>query len=364
MNRLSFLWKVFMGAILCACPFALLGQDSAPGTEKSAYQNSLHYTSRGLEFWYSKEHGGLERITGIPFTQLSCNNCHVRSCDSCHVQQVNGKTSYTTAAAKSEAACEHCHDDDNQKAARLNPESPDVDVHFARGMKCMDCHSTREIHGDGVLYDSLQSPGAMDARCENCHQDLSRCPSSKVHHGKLDCGACHIRERPSCINCHFDTKVAESKSVSLPLQNTLFLVNRNGVVTTAALHTFIYQNKTMIVFAPAFAHLITKQGRKCGDCHGTEAIQDLLKGSFRLAIWDKTQLKNRGGVVPIVEGYNWDLPFLNYVQGQWISAEKPAPPVINYSGYAKPITREQLEKLAQPHQYQTSSPNYGLRPAK
>jgi len=50
----------------------------------------------------------------------------------------------------------------------------------------------------------------------------------------------------------------------------------------------------------------------------------------------------------------WDLPFLNYVQGQWIPAEKPAPPLVNYSGYAKPITREQLEKLAQPHQWAIS----------
>ena len=94
MNRLSFVWKVFMGAILCTCPVALLSQDSAPGTEKSAYQNSLHYTGRGLELWYAKEHGGPERITGIPFTQLSCNNCHVRSCDSCHAQQVNGRVAF------------------------------------------------------------------------------------------------------------------------------------------------------------------------------------------------------------------------------------------------------------------------------
>ena len=348
MNSAFSLKTAFLVLSLCAWPLALFCQNTMSNGEQNAYQNSLHSTSHGLEFWYAKEHGGLERITGIPFTQLSCNNCHVRSCDTCHARQVNGKTFYSTETAKSEAACERCHDDDNQKAGRLHPDSSDVDVHFARGMKCMTCHTSREIHGDGQMYDSVQSPGARDARCENCHQDLSRCPSSQVHHGKLDCNACHVRERPSCINCHFDTKVAEGKSVSLPLKDTLFLVNRDGVVTTAAMHSFIYQNKTLIVFAPAFSHNITKQGRKCGECHGTQAVLDMKKGSFRLAEWDKTQLKNRGGVLPVVDGYNWNLPFLNYDHGQWSPAEKAAPPLLNYSGNAKPITREQLEELATP----------------
>jgi hypothetical protein len=348
MNQSSAVRGIIAIALLFTLPSGR-AQNTAPTADNSAYQSSLHYTSRGLQFWYAKENGGLERITNIPFSQLSCNHCHVNSCDTCHAQQVNGKTIYSTATAKSEAACEHCHDDDNQKAARLHPDSPDVDVHFARGMKCMDCHTAREVHGDGVLYDSLQSSGAMDARCQNCHHDLSRCPSSQVHHGKLDCSACHVRQRPSCINCHIDTKIAAGKSVSLPLPDTLFLVNRNGVVTTGAMHTFVYQNKTMIVFAPAFAHSIMKQGRKCGECHGTEAVRDLQKGSFRLAVWDKTQLKTRGGILPAVDGYNWNLPFLNYEHGQWVPAEKAAPPVINYSGYAKPITQEQLEKLARQH---------------
>jgi hypothetical protein len=46
------------------------------------------------------------------------------------------------------------------------------------------------------------------------------------------------------------------------------------------------------------------QGRKCDDCHATWAIHALQKGSFQLAVWDETQLKNRSGVIPVVDAYN------------------------------------------------------------
>jgi hypothetical protein len=351
MNWLSLPKWVFVILIFCGASGALFCQTSTPTPEKNAFENSLHYTNRGFEFKYAKEHGGLERITSIPFSQLSCSQCHVGSCDTCHAKQIEGKTFYSTEVAKSEVACVHCHDFESRTLAQKNPHSPDVDVHFARGMKCMDCHSAREIHGDGTAYDSIQAPGAMDARCENCHRDLSRCPSSAVHNGKVHCNACHTRQLSSCINCHFDTRIKEGKSSSLPLQDALFLINdRRGTVTTAVVHTFVYQNRTMIVFAPSFGHSIMKQGRKCGDCHATPVIQALQKGAFQLAAWDKTELKNRSGVIPVAEGYNWNFPFLNYVDGHWTPADKPIPPVLNYADYSKPITQGQLEKLARPHQ--------------
>jgi hypothetical protein len=127
------------------------------------YKTSLHYTNQGLAHWYAKENGGLERITGIPFSEMaSCNRCHVRTCDVCHVKEVDGKPFYSLAAAKSEAACEKCHAIESQDFARKNPADKTADVHFAKGMKCMDCHTAREIHGDGTPYESIQAPGALD----------------------------------------------------------------------------------------------------------------------------------------------------------------------------------------------------------
>ena len=75
----------------------------------------------------------------------------------------------------------------------------------------------------------------------------------------------------------------------------LFLVNHNGKVTLGNLHTFIYQNRTMIVFAPSFPRWIMKEGRKCGDCHGTQLVQSMSKKNFRPVVWEGGQLKNAGG---------------------------------------------------------------------
>ena len=334
--------------LLSFCISILPAQDRTHNQDGNFYEKSLHYTNRGLEHWYLAKNGGLERITGIPFEKLSCNNCHVRSCDTCHVKEVGGKPAYSTGAAGTEKACEKCHGMESLTFARKSPSDPTADVHFAKGMKCMDCHTAREIHGDGTLYDSMQAPGALDVSCEKCHADLSKCPSNAVHKGRLDCTACHVRDVPSCYNCHFDTKVSEGKSVSIPMKNVLFLINHDKKVTLANLHTFIYRNKTLIVFAPSFSHLVMKQGRKCGDCHGNPILRQIKSGTYKPVEWQGGELKTAGGIVPVLDGYNWNFVFLNYSKGQWVPVEKPAAPLLNYSGYSSPITKEQFEKLAAP----------------
>ena len=345
----SILIRGLLPALVLSCYLSILpAQEPAHDPGGNFYEKSLHFTNRGLEYWYLAKNGGLERITGIPFEKLSCNNCHVRTCDACHVDEVNGKPTYSTQTARTEKACEKCHAMESQTSARKNPSDPMADVHFARGMKCMDCHSAREIHGDGTVYDSIQAPGALDTSCEKCHTDLSKCPSNAVHKGKLDCNSCHVRDVLSCYNCHFDTKVSEGKSVSIPMKNMLFLINHDNKVTLANLHTFIYQNKTLIVFAPSFSHLVMKQGRTCGDCHGASVLQQIQARTYKPVVWENGELKTAGGVIPVLDGFNWNFVFLNYEKGKWIPAEKPAAPLLNYSGYSSPITKEQFEKLMAP----------------
>jgi len=320
-------------------------QEKAPPREKNFYENSLHYTNKGLEFWYSKEQGGLERITGIPFSELPCANCHVRTCDTCHKKEVNGKAAYSLEPAKAQEVCQNCHSLESLEKAKKNPEDPTVDVHFKKGMKCMDCHTVREIHGDGTAYNSLQQPGALDVRCENCHEKISEHLSHTVHAKKVDCNSCHVRDVPSCYNCHFETRVKEGKSVSVPLENLLFLVNHDKRVTLANFHTFVYQNKTMITFAPSFPHSIMKEGRKCEDCHQTKIIQDIKKNRFNLVSFDKGKIKNVQGIIPVLEGMKWNLIFMNYENGKWIPIQNPVQPLFNFAGYSSPLTQEQFTKL-------------------
>ena len=43
------------------------------------------------------------------------------------------------------------------------------DVHTSRGMDCIDCHTQRDIMGDGNLYSKQHQ--AVEIRCETCHGD-------------------------------------------------------------------------------------------------------------------------------------------------------------------------------------------------
>jgi hypothetical protein len=124
------------------------------------------------------------------------------------------------------------------------------DVHFARGMACIDCHTEREVHGDGRIYVKRQYE--VEIRCESCHgtpdrlatgmtsqgrklrnvfiasepnrtglvnlvskltgavhpiPQLARLPQQPsghdpVHLAKMECFTCHTAWAPTCYGCH------------------------------------------------------------------------------------------------------------------------------------------------------------------
>jgi hypothetical protein len=43
------------------------------------------------------------------------------------------------------------------------------DVHYSAGMECIDCHTSREVMGDG--YAGAGMAGQLEIRCEDCHGD-------------------------------------------------------------------------------------------------------------------------------------------------------------------------------------------------
>jgi hypothetical protein len=326
-----------LGLVVAGFPALAAGVEEAPPSEESFYAKSLHYTNRGIESLYSKERGGLERITGLSATELGClkSKCHVRNCDTCHRKDVDGKAVFTVEKEVLEAACQKCHP----------VEKDDPDVHFRRGMKCMDCHSAREIHGDGVAYDSYLQPGALDTKCEKCHGSLSGTASHTVHGGKLACGACHVRDAPTCYNCHIDSRLKGGKDSSIEVKNLLFLVNHDGKVTPANFLSYVYGNKTMITLAPSFPHSVKKEGRKCAECHDTPIVRDIKAGTFVPFRWEDGRIKSIEGVIPVLEGMRWDLVFLGREGDKWVPLRDPATPLLNYSGYCSPLTREQFARL-------------------
>jgi hypothetical protein len=126
-----------------------------------------------------------------------------------------------------------------------------ADVHYRSGMLCIDCHTARDLHGDGNIYGKMED--AVEVECEDCHgtaefystlrtsrgnplpalmekeggiamvlradgrerpvpqtNDIITNGTSAAaaamgipgHMKKLECYACHARWAPQCYGCH------------------------------------------------------------------------------------------------------------------------------------------------------------------
>lgn len=317
-------------------------------SEKTIFETSLHRTSRGMGYWYDKENGGLERITGIPYSQLTCKNCHVASCDVCHGTEKEEVRSYATAAARNQDICLGCHKRE-ASIMQIDAKANQQDVHVESGMECMSCHSAREVHGDGTEYVSMKQPGAMDAQCAICHGSVIQTLSHRVHGQKLDCKACHERHVVSCTNCHFETILKEDKRVAIPKSGWVFLMNYQGKVTSANMQSFVASGPgTFLMFAPQHSHSIMREGRTCDQCHATDSVKQVQNGNMRLTWLEQGEVKNTQGVIPVAGGVQWDLVYQDYRNGKWIEIKDAPDPKIQYAGFGSPLTTEQINSLAIP----------------
>jgi hypothetical protein len=225
------------------------------------FLRSLHYTANGMRYWYSKKTGGLELVTGVPYADLSCKNCHTAGCDRCHKAEKEKTLRYSINAAKNQNMCLECHGREKAMIA-IDQKANQEDVHTVQGMACANCHSAREMHGDGTGHLSMKQPNVMDTKCENCHEAVSQTEAHIVHQEKLDCKACHVRHVLSCTNCHFGNMVQKGVRKAMPVSGWMFLMNYAGKVTSANMQTFVAEgNKTFLIFAPHMSHSIMKKGR-------------------------------------------------------------------------------------------------------
>ena len=132
------------------------------------------------------------------------------------------------------------------------------DIHYAKGIYCIDCHTGRDIHGDGNIYSKKEQ--AVEIECVDCHgtpERYSKMETSrgnpmpglkrdggkiflklkgngrevavpqvadvirtgpplamtamaiKGHMNRLECYACHARWAPQCYGCHVQQDLGE-----------------------------------------------------------------------------------------------------------------------------------------------------------
>jgi DmsE family decaheme c-type cytochrome len=185
------------------------------------------------------------------------------ACTSCHKVHANGGHDLVVRQASAvNAQCASCHLNEWAQFQRPNhhklPEG---------AMSCVDCHNPHGSVGSGMMQASLQSFGANEPGCFNCHGD-KRGPFT-FEHGVVrfeGCAACHephgsanprmlIRQevRFVCLECH----------ANLPSQ-----------IATAA-------RPVLGVVPPSFHDLTSPRYQNCTVCHqkihGSHIDRNLLR---------------------------------------------------------------------------------------
>lgn len=187
-------------------PNTVKALQALPAATSSAADNLLRNECLKCHLWTRGEStSGLYRGSG-------CDACHVlygddglsRSADPTAPKTASGhpRTHEITVKIPS-SQCLHCHNKEGNHIgmsyvgmsatnggvpyqADGTPQAPKYgstyqqtwpDVHFSRGMDCIDCHTSKDLHGTGSLYASKNVEVAID--CESCHGTTTAAPTLK-----------------------------------------------------------------------------------------------------------------------------------------------------------------------------------------
>ena len=326
---------------------------------EECFATSLHHTTRGMGYWYDAK-DGFSAVTGVPYKNLGCKSCHVTSCNDCHLVKTDDGYAYSTDKARKSETCLKCHS--REKATLGIDKARGIEsVHMTK-MQCADCHSQREVHGDGTCYESMRAPGALDTKCTNCHAqeggdgpEIPDSESHSVHKEKLDCTACHVSNTMTCYNCHFGVLKEtgkKSESFAAKAKDFLLLVKYDGKVTSGTLQTLVGpDNYPFVTYVPYFTHSVTPEGRKCEQCHGTEAVTTLAQGKrYAPGEFKDGRITFKKGVVPLAPTL-LDWPFLEKKNDKWVPFTPTNPPLIQLGVYAEPFTTEELTRMGTKQTY-------------
>ncbi|RMG03353.1 MAG: cytochrome C [Planctomycetota bacterium] len=98
----------------------------------------------------------------------------VETCTTCHDR---GKRIGVSFQGLMETAYESPFTDDGGHQPALHTKhylAMEQDVHYQKGMLCMDCHTSGDVHGDGFL--ACANLGAVEIECTDCHGTPDRYP--------------------------------------------------------------------------------------------------------------------------------------------------------------------------------------------
>ncbi len=202
-------------------------------------------------------------------------------------------------------------------ARNLTRISPDV--HFAAGMECIDCHTSRDVMGDGFAYRNMYQQ--TEISCEDCHGSSSVVP--------------RFRE----VTRENDEALRESKSYKQPVTSGMRMIQtakgrsysnvffKDGAVWLQGKKSGkLHRSK---VITGTAEHTIAGHGRlECYACHSHTSVQcygchtrydrgkpgmDFIKGEETAGAFSETEdyrmlfpfplaLNQRGRISPVTPG--------------------------------------------------------------
>ena len=256
----------------------------------ATYRLSLHYTTAGLKNGVRPRMSEAEtaRFDTTVFEQ-SCRSCHA-SCGDCHVKSpiISGVNTGLidnhrfTRRAEAET-CALCH------GGRVYPEftgeyGGQPDVHYQKGMLCMDCHDIVEFHGDGTAYPSRRDVAGKPA-CISCHpKGNESTPKGREAHadhiGYVSCSACHVAAPyRNCSSCHLGEGATSSPALYIgrnprnPREVTTLRLIPTVRDTFAKAGIAMEQYDALPNFwdtVPHNSRKRTDRTRECSACHGPD----------------------------------------------------------------------------------------------
>lgn len=112
------------------------------------------------------------------------------------------------------------------------------DVHFAAGMECIDCHTSRDVMGDGYAYQNMYLQ--TEVACEDCHGGIKDVPRYRT------------------ISRENDDALRESKNYKVPLTYGMKMIQTAKGRSYS--NVFYQDNKIWLV------------GKKSGKLHESKVI--------------------------------------------------------------------------------------------
>lgn len=229
-----------------------------------------------------------------------CQSCH-SSCGQCHVSRpssvegglLNGHRFLKSPPTRN--VCTACHGSRVEKEYFGKNEGSLPDVHQQRHMRCVDCHTGEEMHGNGQRpenrYDVRNAP-----RCETCHADIfdTDAPNAEqhvMHRDALSCHGCHAMPYKQCANCHVARDENGAKYFKTEKSWLDLRIGRNPLQSEDRPQAFVTLRHVPIAWDTygfyvedgllnmnslptwklATPHTIrrkTPQNSECGNCHG------------------------------------------------------------------------------------------------